>query len=143
MSALAMQEIAVEDAVGQILCHDITEIVRGVRKGARFRKGHVVEAADIPVLLSLGKEHLYVWENDGTLLHENEAAEILRGFCQNEGMEASERRRARSSFGRFMTAYSLSTSSASIGSTISMTSWWLVRRSTWRSRRVTCSQGCA
>ena len=90
MSALAMQEIAVEDAVGQILCHDITEIVRGVRKGARFRKGHVVEAADIPVLLSLGKEHLYVWENDGTLLHENEAAEILRGFCQNEGMEASE-----------------------------------------------------
>ena len=50
-----MQEIAVEDAVGQILCHDITEIVRGVRKGARFRKGHVVEAADIPVLLSLGK----------------------------------------------------------------------------------------
>ena len=90
MSALAMQEISVEDAVGQILCHDITEIVRGVRKGARFRKGHVVEAADIPVLLSLGKEHLYVWENDGTLLHENEAAEILRGFCQNEGMEASE-----------------------------------------------------
>ena len=90
MSALAMQEIAVEDAVGQILCHDITEIVRGVRKGARFRKGHVVEAADIPVLLSLGKEHLYIWENDGTLLHENEAAEILRGFCQNEGMEASE-----------------------------------------------------
>jgi len=90
VSALAMQEIAVEDAVGQILCHDITEIVRGVRKGARFRKGHVVEAADIPVLLSLGKEHLYVWENDGTLLHENEAAEILRGFCQNEGMEASE-----------------------------------------------------
>ena len=38
------------------------------------------------MLLSLGKDHLYVWEQDDTTYHENEAAEILRGLCQNEGM---------------------------------------------------------
>ena len=51
-----MKQIKTEDAVGAVLCHDITEIVRGVRKGARFRKGHIVKEEDIPVLLSLGKE---------------------------------------------------------------------------------------
>ena len=34
---------------------------------------------DIPVLLSVGKEHLYVWEKQEGMLHEDEAAEILRG----------------------------------------------------------------
>ena len=56
-----MKQIKTEDAVGSVLCHDITEIIKGVRKGARFRKGHIVTKEDIPVLLSLGKENLYVW----------------------------------------------------------------------------------
>lgn len=38
----AMKEIRTVDAVGQVLCHDITQIVRGVTKNARFRKGHVI-----------------------------------------------------------------------------------------------------
>ena len=85
-----MKQIKTEDAVGAVLCHDITEIVRGVRKGARFRKGHIVREEDIPVLLSLGKENLYVWENDETMMHENEAAEYLRDICMNENMIQSE-----------------------------------------------------
>jgi len=85
-----MKEIRVQDAVGQVLCHDITEIVRGVRKGARFRKGHVITEEDIPVLLSLGKEHIYIYENDPAMLHENEAADILRQLSQNEHMRATE-----------------------------------------------------
>ena len=85
-----MKEIRTEDAVGHVLCHDVTQIIRGVTKGARFRKGHVIAEEDIPVLLSLGKDHVYVWENDETMLHENDAAEILRQVCQNDGMEASE-----------------------------------------------------
>ena len=40
-----MREVRVQDAVGMVLCHDITEIVRGERKGARFRKGDVIRAA--------------------------------------------------------------------------------------------------
>ena len=72
-----MKLIRTEDAVGHVLCHDITQIIRGVTKDAVFRKGHVVTEEDIPILLSVGKEHLYVWEKDETMLHEDEAARVL------------------------------------------------------------------
>ena len=47
-----MKLIRTEDAVGQVLCHDITQIIPGVVKDAVFRKGHIVTREDIPVLLS-------------------------------------------------------------------------------------------
>ena len=50
-----MKLIRTEDAVGQVLCHDITQIIPGVVKDAVFRKGHIVTKEDIPVLLSVGK----------------------------------------------------------------------------------------
>lgn len=84
-----MKEIKTIDAVGHILCHDITQIIKDKTKDARFRKGHVVTEADIPVLLSLGKEHLYVWEKQTGMLHENEAAEILWEICGGENMRKS------------------------------------------------------
>lgn len=73
-----------------MLCHDITQIIKGVTKDAVFRKGHIIQPEDIPVLLSVGKEHIYIWENDETMLHENEAAGILCQLCQGPGMRASE-----------------------------------------------------
>ena len=85
-----MKLMKTEEAVGQILCHDITQIIRGVTKDAVFKKGHVIREEDIPVLLSVGKEHVYIWENDETMLHENDAAEILRDICMNEYMRAGE-----------------------------------------------------
>lgn len=84
-----MKLIDTKDAVGHILCHDITQIIKGVTKDARFRKGHVVTAEDIPVLLSLGKEHLYIWEKQAGMLHENEAAQVLYDLCKNENMSPS------------------------------------------------------
>lgn len=85
-----MKSIRTEDAVGHVLCHDITQIIKGVTKDAVFRKGHVVTKEDIPVLLSVGKENLYVWEADETMLHENDGAEVLRKICQGEGMHPTE-----------------------------------------------------
>lgn len=79
-----------EDAVGQILCHDITQIIRGVTKDVVFCKGHIIREEDIPVLLSVGKEHLYIWENNENMLHENDAAQILCDICKNEHMRPSE-----------------------------------------------------
>lgn len=79
-----------EDAVGQVLCHDITQIVKGVTKDAIFRKGHIIKPEDIEILLSLGKDHVYIWENDETKLHENEAAEILKEICKGENISSSE-----------------------------------------------------
>lgn len=85
-----MKLIKTQEAVGQVLCHDITQIIKGVSKGVRFSKGHVVTEEDIPVLLSLGKDNLYVWEKDETLLHEDEAADILRQICQGAHMTATK-----------------------------------------------------
>lgn len=84
-----MKLINTEDAVGHVICHDITQIIPGVTKDARFRKGHIVTQEDIPVLLSLGKEHLYVWEMDENMLHENDAALRLLKLCQNDNMHPS------------------------------------------------------
>lgn len=85
-----MKLIRTEDAVGHVLCHDITQIIRGVTKDAIFRKGHVVQEEDIPVLLSVGKEHLYVWEKNEAMLHEDEAALILYEICVGAHMHAGE-----------------------------------------------------
>ena len=85
-----MRLVATKEAVGHILCHDLTQIIRGVTKQARFRKGHIVREEDIPVLLSMGKEHLYIWEKEEGMLHENEAAEVLRDLCLNAHMHATE-----------------------------------------------------
>lgn len=85
-----MKLIKTVDAVGSVLCHDITQIIPGVIKDAVFRKGHIVTEEDIPVLLSVGKEHLYVWEKQEGMLHENDAAEVLRQVCQGANMDASE-----------------------------------------------------
>lgn len=85
-----MKLIETVNAVGHVLCHDLTQIIRGSYKDARFRKGHVVTEEDIPVLLSMGKEHLYVWEMVTGMVHENEAAERLLALCQSEHMERSQ-----------------------------------------------------
>ena len=85
-----MKLIRTEDAVGHVLCHDMTRIVKGESKGPAFRKGHVVTAQDIPMLLSMGKENLYVWEMEPGMLHENEAAELLYALCAGPNMDRSE-----------------------------------------------------
>ena len=85
-----MKIIKTEDAVGQVLCHDMTQIIPGKYKDARFRKGHIVTEEDIPILLSMGKENLYVWEMKEGILHENDAAERMCNMCFSEGMTKSE-----------------------------------------------------
>ena len=85
-----MKLMRTEDAVGQVLCHDITQIIKGVTKDAVFRKGHIITEEDIPVLLSVGKDHIYIWENNENMLHENDAAKILYDMCANEHMTPSE-----------------------------------------------------
>lgn len=84
-----MKRINTTDAVGHILCHDMTQIIRGKTKDARFRKGHVVTEGDIPVLLSMGKDTLYVWEQTEGMLHENEGAERLANLCDKGELRRS------------------------------------------------------
>jgi len=66
--------VPVEEAVGLILSHDITEINAVAHtKGSRFRRGHVITEADVPALRDLGKEHIYVLEIGEGQMHEDDA----------------------------------------------------------------------
>jgi molybdopterin biosynthesis enzyme len=69
-----MNKIKIEDAVGTVLAHDMTRIVRGKFKGVGFKKGYVVQKEDIPELLKIGKRSLYVLNLSKNQLHEDDAA---------------------------------------------------------------------
>ncbi|OAT84850.1 molybdopterin-binding protein [Desulfotomaculum copahuensis] len=85
-----MKKVPVADAVGHVLCHDITKIIPGEFKGAAFKKGHIIRTEDIPELLKLGKEHLYVWEAGPGQLHENEAAVRMARAAAGSNIQLSE-----------------------------------------------------
>ena len=85
-----MKLIKTVDAEGHVLSHDITQIIKDERKGVLFKKGHIIREEDIPKLLSLGKEHIYILEKEEGMLHENEAAEILYKICANNHMKPTE-----------------------------------------------------
>ena len=68
-----MKKVRVEDAVGMTLCHDITAMYDGF-KGALFKRGHVIEAADIPRMLDIGKQTVFIWEPEAGEVHEEDAA---------------------------------------------------------------------
>ncbi len=69
-----MKKIRIEDAVGMVLGHDVTQIIPGKYKGPRFRRGHRIRKEDIPEFLKIGKEHIYVMDLKSGTIHEDDAA---------------------------------------------------------------------
>ncbi len=72
-----MKKIRIEEAVGRILAHDVTQIIPGKFKGPRFKKGHRIRKKDIGEFLKIGKEHVFVMDLKPGTIHENEAARRL------------------------------------------------------------------
>jgi hypothetical protein len=64
------KSIPVDQAVGMVLPHDITEIVKDEFKGCAFKKGHIIRMEDVEHLRRLGKEHIYVLELSENEIHE-------------------------------------------------------------------------
>ncbi len=85
-----LQSIPVEEAVGMVLPHDITEIVKDVKKGVAFRKGHIIRAEDVAHLKRLGKDNIYVISLTAAEVHENEAASILAKCLAGQGIEYAD-----------------------------------------------------
>lgn len=78
MCEVGQETIPVREAAGTILSHDITEVnPRTGFKGCRFRRGHVITDDDIPKLLDLGKENLYVLKIDEHQMHEDDAVRMM------------------------------------------------------------------
>ncbi len=84
-----MKAIPVEEAVGTVLCHDITRIVLGESKGPAFRRGHIVTPEDIPLLLDIGKANLYVFDPEDGFVHEDDAAIRLARAASGRGIQHS------------------------------------------------------
>ncbi|HEY0828437.1 MAG TPA: molybdopterin-binding protein, partial [Bacilli bacterium] len=91
MEAEAMlREVRVQDAVGMVLAHDLTQILPGQFKGRLFKKGHVIMEEDIPSLLDIGKEHIYILSLQNGFIHEDEAATRLALAVMGEHLEWTE-----------------------------------------------------
>jgi molybdenum cofactor synthesis domain-containing protein len=82
--------VPVAEAVGIVLPHDITEIVKDEFKGRAFKKGHVIRAEDVEHLRRLGKEHIYVLQLSGEEIHEDEAALLMAGALAGTGVAYSQ-----------------------------------------------------
>jgi len=87
-----MKKIRIEDAVGTILAHDMTRIIRGKFKGVGFKKGHIVQKKDIPALLRIGNEHIFCLELEEGELHEDDAAKRIAKAISDPDLEFSEPR---------------------------------------------------
>lgn len=85
-----MQTIPVQEAVGKILCHDITQIIPGSFKGRAFKKGRIIQKEDIEKLLDMGKAHIYVLDLQPGMIHEDEAARRIAFAVAGQGLRLSE-----------------------------------------------------
>lgn len=85
-----MRQVSVQDAVGMVLGHDLTEIIPGVRKGPAFKKGHIITEADLPRLLNMGKEHIFIFELEEGMCHENDAAIRMAQALAGPGVFTTE-----------------------------------------------------
>ncbi len=92
---MKLQTIKAEAAIGKILSHDITRIVKGESKEAAFRKGHIIREADVPVLLKLGKEHIYILEIEQGDVHEDDAGIRLGKAVAGDGVVCSAPKESR------------------------------------------------
>lgn len=77
---VALKKVRVSEAVGMVLGHDMTKIVPGEYKGPAFKKGHIICQEDIPHLLNIGKEHIFLLELGDDQVHENDAAQRIAGL---------------------------------------------------------------
>lgn len=79
-----MKKIRIQDAVGMELCHDITEMNDGY-KGVAFKRGHIIQVSDIEHMLRIGKQHVFVWEEQAGEIHEDDCARRLAAMAPVKG----------------------------------------------------------
>lgn len=85
-----MKLIPVQQSLGMLLAHDMTEIIPGKSKCAAFKKGHIIKEEDIPRLLNMGKEHIGIIEYKEGDINENDAAIRMAEAAAGQGITFSE-----------------------------------------------------
>ena len=87
---MSIKKISVDDSIGQVVAHDMTQIIPGEYKGARFKKGHIIKEEDISVLKDMGKENIYVLNLDKDTLHEDEAASRMASIFKSDNIKLED-----------------------------------------------------
>ena len=90
-----LKKVKTENAVGLVIGHDMTKTIPGVYDGPRFRRGDVIKKEDIPELLSMGKEHIYVIEKEEDQVHEEEAAIRIAKAIAGSNLKMTDPRQGR------------------------------------------------
>jgi len=84
------RKIRVADAVGKSIAHDLTRIILGKFKDAGFKMGHIITEKDIPVLMDMGKNHIFIIELGKDELHEQDAATVISNYITGDNLAKSE-----------------------------------------------------
>ena len=84
-----MKKIKIQDAIGMELCHDITEMNEGF-KGVAFKRGHIIQQQDIAHMLRIGKQHVFVWEENAGEVHEDDCAKRMAAMTPVSGAHYTE-----------------------------------------------------
>jgi molybdenum cofactor synthesis domain-containing protein len=90
-----LRKVELDKAIGMVLGHDVTKVLPGKFKGPAFRRGHIIREEDIPELLSIGKEHIYVMELGKGEVHEEEAAVRIANAIGGENIRFSQPKEGR------------------------------------------------
>ena len=98
MSEIKYKSIPLENAVGMMLGHDLTQIVPGEFKGPAFKKGHIIKEEDVSQLLDMGKKNIYVLDTRDGYVHENEAAQRMARAASGNGIKHTEPSEGRINF---------------------------------------------
>jgi hypothetical protein len=79
-------KVPIQDSIGSILAHDITEIRPNEFKGRAYKKGHVIREDDVCHLQRLGKDNLFVLNIAEDEMHEDDAVYALATALMGEGV---------------------------------------------------------
>ncbi len=85
--------VPIQSAVGKTALHDMTMIVPGESKGPAFVRGQKITVGDLCRLQQMGRQRLYVEEDEPAQrewIHENEAALSFAQAMAGEGVRFSE-----------------------------------------------------
>ncbi len=80
-----MKKVKAEDAVGELLAHDVVRFAPGL-KTSLFKRGHVVTAADVERLRDTGDYFVYVADKKEGGVHEDEAASRMARASAGENV---------------------------------------------------------
>jgi len=80
---LLLNKTTVAESVGMHLLHDITRIIYKKEKGVAFKKGHLITAENIHMLRQLGKNNVFVEEQNIFIKGYKHEDEVVLDFARN------------------------------------------------------------